>query len=81
MPPCSPDLNPIEQALARSKRWGAKPEALGEPPILPENDMERVIEQMRRMSDGLASNEESKGGNAHRAVGYPAKRGSKGTGQ
>ncbi len=28
--------------------------------------MERVIEQMRRMSDGLAPNEESKGGNAHR---------------
>jgi hypothetical protein len=43
--------------------------------------MERVIEQMRRMSDGLAPNEESKGGKAHRAVGYPAKRGSKGIGQ
>ncbi len=39
---------------------------LGEPPILPEDEMERVIEQMRRMSYGLAPNEESKGGNAHR---------------
>ncbi len=28
--------------------------------------MERVIEQMRRMSYGRAPNEESKGGNAHR---------------
>ncbi len=39
---------------------------LGEPPILPEDGMERVMEQMRRMSDGLAPNEESKSGNAHR---------------
>lgn len=66
MPPGSPDLNPIEQALARTRHWGAKPEALGEPPILPEDGMERVMEQMRRMSDGLAPNEESKSGNAHR---------------
>ncbi|MFD9899442.1 hypothetical protein [Mesorhizobium sp. NPDC059025] len=54
MPPCSLDLNPIEQALAKTKHWGAKPEALGEPPILPEDEMERVIEQMRRMSYGRA---------------------------
>jgi len=56
LPPCSPDLDPIEQALAKTKHWGAKPEALGEPPILPEDEMERVIEQMRRMSYGLAPN-------------------------
>jgi L-fuculose-phosphate aldolase len=31
---------------------------LGEPPILPDEEMERVIEQMRRMSYGLAPDAE-----------------------
>ena len=66
MPPYSPDLIPIEQAPRQDQTLGAKPEALGELPILPEDEMERVIEQMRRMSYGLAPNEEGKGGYAHR---------------
>ncbi len=38
--------------------------ALGEPPVLPDDEMERVIAQMKRMSRGLGPEPEDSNGRA-----------------